>query len=124
MKYFAKLDSDNKVIGFTHVDDSRAPTEQAGIDLLSSDLGHSNWKEYHKRGAFRKHGAVVGYTYDADRDAFIPPQPYPSWTLNEDTCNWHAPVEPPDDYLDVDKIYRWNEGTRSWEAWHDNYFGN
>ena len=46
MKYFAKLDSDNKVIGFTHVDDSRAPTEQAGIDLLSSDLNHSNWKEY------------------------------------------------------------------------------
>ena len=115
MKYFAKLDSDNKVIGFTHVDDSRAPNEQAGIDLLSSDLNHPHWKEYDKHGAFRKNGATVGSTYDADRDAFIPPKPYPSWTLNEDTCNWTSPVALPDDYFDPTKIYVWNEETTSWD---------
>jgi hypothetical protein len=58
----------------------------------------------------RKNFAGVGYTYDAQKDAFIPPKPYASWTLNEDTCNWDAPVARPND----DKIYRWNESTTSW----------
>jgi len=58
----------------------------------------------------RKNYAGVGFTYDKERDAFIPPQPYPSWTLNEDTCLWEAPVAYPDD----DKMYTWNEETTSW----------
>ena len=58
----------------------------------------------------RKNFAGIGYTYDAQRDAFIPPKPYASWILNEDTCNWDAPVARPND----DKIYRWNESTTSW----------
>jgi len=58
----------------------------------------------------RKNFAGIGDTYDATRDAFIPPQPYPSWTLNEDTCLWEAPVAYPDD----DKMYEWDEETTSW----------
>jgi hypothetical protein len=58
----------------------------------------------------RKNYAGVGYTYDSVRDAFIPPQPFASWTLNEDTCLWNAPVAYPTD----GKIYRWDEPTIAW----------
>jgi hypothetical protein len=59
---------------------------------------------------FRKNYAGVGYTYDPTRDAFIPPQPFPSWTLNEDTCLWDAPVPFPTD----GQLYNWDEATTSW----------
>ena len=58
----------------------------------------------------RKNYAGIGYTYDPVRDAFIPPQPYASWTLNEDTCLWDAPVAYPDD----GKRYTWDEATTNW----------
>jgi hypothetical protein len=58
----------------------------------------------------RKNYAGVGYTYDSVRDAFIPPQPFTSWTLNEDTCLWDSPVAYPTD----GKFYRWDEPTTSW----------
>ncbi len=58
----------------------------------------------------RKNYAGIGYTYDATRDAFIPPQPFASWTLNEDSCLWEAPVPYPDD----DKMYQWDEDTTNW----------
>ena len=61
----------------------------------------------------RKNYAGVGYTYDSVRDAFIPPQPYPSWTLVEDTCLWEAPVVYPADGS-IDKMYTWDEDTTSW----------
>ena len=61
--------------------------------------------------ALRKNYAGLGYTYDKVRDAFIPPQPHASWTLNEDTCLWEAPVEYP---KDDGKIYKWNEETQKW----------
>lgn len=60
---------------------------------------------------YRKNYAGVGYSYDADRDAFIPPQPYPSWTLNETSCLWEPPVAQPDD----DNRYAWNEANQSWD---------
>lgn len=60
--------------------------------------------------AFRKNYAGIGYTYDKDRDAFIPPKPFESWVLNEDSCLWEAPIQKPND----GKIYRWNEETLSW----------
>ncbi len=59
----------------------------------------------------RKNYAGIGYTYDRERDAFIPPKPYPSWTLNEDTCLWNPPVAYPTD----DKLYNWNEDTQTWD---------
>ena len=58
----------------------------------------------------RKNYAGVGFTYDSVRDAFIPPQPYPSWILNEDTCQWDSPVPYPTD----DLMYSWDEDTTSW----------
>ena len=58
----------------------------------------------------RKNYAGIGFTYDSTRDAFIPPQPYPSWTLVEDTCQWESPVAYPTD----DKMYEWDEDTTSW----------
>lgn len=59
----------------------------------------------------RKNYAGVGYSYDAVKDAFVPPQPYASWVLNADTCLWNAPVAMPTD----GKIYEWNEATTSWK---------
>jgi len=61
--------------------------------------------------ALRKNYAGIGFTYDAGRDAFIPPQPYASWTLNDDTCLWESPVAYPDD----GQMYDWNEDTTSWD---------
>ena len=61
--------------------------------------------------ALRKNYAGIGYTYDSTRDAFIPPQPFNSWILNEDTCLWDSPVAYPED----GKLYKWNEETLNWE---------
>lgn len=60
--------------------------------------------------ALRKNYAGIGYTYDKERDAFIPPKPFASWTLNEETCLWNAPVAMPND----GKPYSWDEATQSW----------
>ena len=62
--------------------------------------------------ALRKNYAGIGFTYDAARDAFYAPQPYPSWTLNEDSCVWEAPVAYPTD----GELYIWNEDTQAWDA--------
>lgn len=88
-------------------------------DVIDSGLFGDGWIQtsYNTRGGqhpegrpLRKNFAGVGYTYDDVRDAFIPPQNYPSWTLNEDTCLWDAPVPYPDD----GKFYNWDEGTLAW----------
>jgi hypothetical protein len=60
--------------------------------------------------ALRKNYASIGHTYDSDRDAFIPPQPYPSWLLDEPTCTWEAPAPRPEGN------FQWNEQTQTWEA--------
>ena len=92
--------------------------EQAVID---SGLFGTGWVQtsYNTHGGqhpenrpLRKNYAGVGYNYDAVRDAFIPPQPYPSWLLNEDTCLWQSPVAMPTD----GKLYQWDETTLSWIA--------
>jgi hypothetical protein len=62
--------------------------------------------------ALRKNYAGFGYTYDKVRDAFIPPKPYSSWLLNEETCNWYAPVDYPSDR----RYYIWNEEQQKWDA--------
>tara|TARA_Y100000310_G_scaffold233661_1_gene236555 strand:- start:88 stop:450 length:363 start_codon:yes stop_codon:yes gene_type:complete len=117
MKYFAKLDLNSKVIGITHVGDNNAPTEEAGITYLHKFHNYPFWKEYSKNipVTIRKNGASIGMTYDEDRDAFIAPKPYPSWTLNEDTCRWEAPVAVPEDAEVDGKHYQWNEETTSWD---------
>ena len=72
-------------------------------------LPNSNEPNPDQSMALRKNYAGIGFTYDAQRDAFIPPKPYESWVLNEDTCLWDAPVPMP-----TDKPYRWDEATTSW----------
>jgi hypothetical protein len=69
------------------------------------------WVQTSYNNNFRKNYAGIGFTYDTARDAFIPPKPYPSWTLNEDTCRWDSPVPYPTD----DKMYEWDEETTNWK---------
>ena len=127
MAHFTKLDQDNKVITVNALSNKvmlvdGVENEQKGVDFLNNLFNtNDNWKQtsyntlggVHSLGGtpFRKNYAGIGYTYDAGRDAFIPPQSFNSWTLNEDTCRWEAPVAYPDD----GKAYRWNEETTSWD---------
>ncbi len=74
------------------------------------DSSPGEWIQTSYSGSIRKNYAGVGYTYDVTRDAFYAPQPYPSWTLVEDTCLWSAPTAMPDD----GKMYNWNEDTTNW----------
>jgi hypothetical protein len=74
------------------------------------DTSPGKWIETFKDGSSRKNYASKGYIYDLTRDAFYRPQPYGSWTLNEDTCNWEPPVAQPNDGKD----YIWNEATTNW----------
>ena len=83
-----------------------------GIVYLNNliGVGHT-WVQFSYNGNFRKNPAGIGMTYDKTRDAFIPPKPYDSWTLNEDTCQW----EPPTEYPDKNDSYVWNEDTKAWD---------
>ena len=74
------------------------------------DSSPGEWIQTSYNGNIRKNYAGIGYTYDSGRDAFIPPKPYPSWTLVEETCQWTAPVAMPTD----DKMYQWDEATLTW----------
>jgi hypothetical protein len=115
MAHFAKLDENNNVIAI-HVVVNDVITidgnesEQAGIDFLTSLHGHILWKQTSYNGNIRKNYAGIGYTYDAGRDAFIPPKPYNSWVLDEATCHWNPPIAYPTD----NKLYVWDEATTSW----------
>ncbi len=126
MASFAKIGLNNKVIEVLSVhndvlkDAGGIEQEVLGIDFLTKLTGWAVWKQtsYNTSGGvhtldgtpLRKNHAGIGFTYDEDKDAFIPPQPFNSWTLNEDTCQWEAPVAYPDD----GKMYEWNEETTSW----------
>jgi len=115
MAHFARLDENNNVISVIVVhnnellDEAGNESEQKGIDFCVQHLG-GRWIQTSYNGNFRKNYAGIGYTYDEQRDAFISPKLYNSWTLNEDTCQWEPPVPYPND----NKIYRWNEQTTSW----------
>lgn len=110
MAHFAKLNSENVVEQVVVVHNNDAPDEAAGIAFLKSLFGEATWAQTSYNGNIRKNYASIGYTYDSQRDAFIPPQPYPSWTLVEDTCQWTAPVAMPTD----EKFYRWDETALDW----------
>ena len=81
--------------------------------LLCKRTSYNTRGGIHSNGGtpFRKNYAGIGYTYDEQRDAFIPPQPHPSWVLNEESCNWEPPVPYPDD----GQMYQWDEGSVAWE---------
>jgi len=109
MAHFAKLNSGNVVDQVVSVHNNDAPNEASGIVFLNSLFGAGTWVQTSYNGGIRKNYAGVGYTYDLERDAFIPPQPYPSWSMNEQTCQWQAPTPMP-----TNGVYSWDESTTSW----------
>ena len=116
MAHFAKLDENNVVIEVNCLNNNEllvngVEVEAKGVAFLTIwSGGYYNWKQTSYNGSFRKNYASIGYTYDAQRDAFIPPKPYPSWILNEQTCLWEPPIAYPED----GKKYTWDEETNSW----------
>ena len=121
MAHFAKLGVGNKVEKVEVVHNDIATTEQSGIDFLNNLYGTNDiWKQtsYNTIGGvhllggnpFRKNYAGINFKYNEAKDAFIPPRPFNSWTLNETTCTWEAPVAYPDD----ENNYNWNESEQSW----------
>ena len=130
MAHWAELD-ENNVVTRVLVGDNNDPNGDEGYQWLIDNLG-GTWvktsynaiagkrrdpetNEMTDEGGFRKNYAGIGYSYDSVKDAFIPPAPFASWVLNEDTCNWAAPVEMP---VEEAKYFTWNEETVSWES-HD-----
>jgi hypothetical protein len=127
MASFAKIGLNSKVIEVISVnnevlkDSNGVEREELGIQFLNEIYKWPIWKQtsyntvggIHIKGGtpFRKNHAGIGYTYDEDRDAFIPKKPYNSWILNENTCNWESPVAYPTD----GKRYNWNEQNLNWE---------
>ncbi len=128
MATFAKLADDEKtVVNIIVVDVAKTTknnqiNEEVGQGYLYRNHGWPAelWKisEIENGIPYRKNSANIGYTYDSTRDAFITPQPYPSWILNETTCQWEAPIPRPDDEEKlrhgVGKIYYWDEENQTW----------
>ena len=123
MAHFAKLGKGDIVVAVHVVSNDIATTEQAGVDFLNTLYKTRDvWKQtsyntqagVHLKGGtpFRKNYAGIGYSYDQTRDAFIPPKPFNSWTLNETTYLWEAPVALPD----TENRYNWNETTKQWDV--------
>jgi len=116
MAHFAQLDPNNIVLRVIVVANSDITvngqeSEAKGIAFCQSLFGpNTRWAQTSYSGSKRKRYAGVGYSFDEQRDAFIPPQPYPSWTLDPETCDWVAPIPMPND----GDWYMWDESTQSW----------
>jgi|TARA_R100001463_G_scaffold53950_2_gene104954 hypothetical protein len=126
MAHFAKLGVGSIVERVEVVHNDIATTEQAGADFLNSiyktddtwvQTSYNTFAGEHKSGGtpFRKNYASVGGRYDQSKDAFIPIKPFESWILNENTCQWEAPVPYPTDGKD----YNWNETNQTWDLRED-----
>ncbi len=127
MAHFAKLDENNIVTQVVVVHNDVATSESAGATFLNNMYGTSDtWKQtsyntfgnQHKLGGtpFRKNFAGIGFTYDASNDAFIAPKPYNSWTLNNTTYLWEAPITKPDDgqpYVWDETLYQ-SDNSKGW----------
>jgi len=116
MSHFAELDENNIVLRVLVVDNEittidDVEIEQRGIDYLSDLIPDSGtWVQTSYNGNTRNEYAGIGMIYDTGRDAFVHPQPFPSWTFNEDTLSW----DPPTPYPDDGNEYVWDEDTTSW----------
>lgn len=118
MAHFARINSTTNIVIEVNVvnndDIQNLPfpeSESVGIQFLVPWFQEGTyWKQTSYNSSFRKNYAGIGYTYDRNRDAFIPPKPYASWVLNEDTCLWDSPVPYPTD----GKMYQWNEDQQNW----------
>lgn len=136
MAHFAQIGLNNIVKNIVVVDESffkdenGISSEENAIQKLIKNTGHLTWVQtsYNTRNGIyvdqkldeslekqplRKNFAVIGGTYDPNRDAFISPKPFESWILNEDTCDWDPPISYPDD----GNYYDWDEATQSWVLW-------
>lgn len=108
MAHAAEIDENGIVLRVLVVNDEQEHRIQ---DHLANDLGlGGTWIQTSFNGRIRKNYAGIGFKYDAEKDAFIPPKPFQSWILNEDTCLWEPPVAYPTD----GKFYVWNEEVKNW----------
>jgi hypothetical protein len=117
MAHFAQLDENNVVtqvivVHNNELMDNGVESEAKGIDFCQSLFPGTNWKQTSYNRNFRKNYAGIGSVYDPQRDAFVGRKPFESWELDEDTCQWVAPIPYPTD----GQFYRWNESTTSWVA--------
>jgi hypothetical protein len=120
MAHFAKIE--NNVVTQVIVVANKDTADASGVEkehigaAFCERLFGGDWKQTSYNGNFRKNYAGIGYTYDADLDAFVPPQPFNSWILNTDLAQWEAPVAMPEDAGtgDPPKRYSWDEPTTSW----------
>jgi len=116
MAHFAKIDENNKVTEVIVVanevllDDNGNEQEALGLEFIASLGLEGRWVQCSYNGSMRAHYPGRDFTYDEDRDAFIPPKPYDSWVLDEATCLWVAPIEYPAD----GGVYTWDESLGDW----------
>ena len=117
MAHFAQIDENNFVTQVIVVhnnectDENGDESEATGVAFCKSLFGpDTRWKQTSYNGNIRKNYAGIGYYFDGMRDAFVPPRPFPSWSLDEATCRWNAPTPMPTD----GKMYQWDEDTLSW----------
>ena len=122
MAHFAKLDENNIVVFVTvgrDEDNGKEDELTARTGDTYKQTSYNTHGGVHSLGGtpFRKNYAGLGYIYDAQRDAFIPPKPYNSWVLDESTCLWNSPVAYPTDVgtPEAPKMYTWNEETKAWD---------
>lgn len=121
MAHYAFLDENNVVTEvITGVDENIIQTDTDGTQVGGSSEAWETWygnfrgqvcKRTSYSGSIRKNYAGIGFTYDANRDAFLPPKPYDAWILNEETCLWEAPVAYPAD----GKSYQWSDDDLTWK---------
>jgi len=112
MSHFAQIDGNNIVTQVIVIEQDVVDTGLFGDPTSWIQTSYNTSGGVHTQGGtpLRKNYAGIGYIYDSTRDAFIPPKPFNSWSLNETTCLWEAPTPMPTD----DKMYRWDEDTTSW----------
>lgn len=116
MAHFAELDENNVVLRVIVVDNKNCcdkkgeEQEEIGRAFCQNLFGGGRWVQTSYNNTFRKRYAGIGYTYNKELDAFIPPKPYPSWKLDENTCSWQAPKTCPEEGRWI-----WDEKTTSWK---------
>jgi len=113
MSHFAQIDDNNIVTQVIVAEQDFINSGAVGDPSMWIQTSYNTFGGEHRNGGtpLRKNYAGIGYSYDSGRDAFIPPKPYDSWIINEDTCQWEAPTPYPSD----GKIYTWNELGMVWE---------
>jgi hypothetical protein len=120
MAHFAQIDENGTVLQVIVVpnhkclNDQGQEDEAVGVAFCQSLIPYTNWVQTSYNGNIRRRYAGIGFTYDVTRDAFLPPQPYPSWLLNEETLDWYPPVPRPETVTEGFYL-EWNEESQTWQ---------